>query len=96
MKSHLYKITDICQSYKIEITFIYELHAHGLIEIHRKDEYEFLAPDQLVKIEKYHTWHHELDLNYPALAVVEQLINKVESLQEEVKKLKSTTREKQI
>lgn len=90
MKSQVYKITEICKSYKVEITFIYELHSHGLIEIISENNFEYLTIDELPKIEKYLTWYHELELNYPALGVVENLLNKIESLQEEVKKLKSS------
>lgn len=87
MNGQFYKITDICQSYKFETTFIYDLHAHGLIEIHYIESQEYLLEEQLAQVEKYYTWHHELELNIPALDVVEQLLLKISDLQEKVKKL---------
>ncbi len=87
MENQLFKISDICQSYKIETTFIRELHVHGLIEIHYIESQEYLHEEQLSKVEKFYTWHHELDLNIPALDVVEQLLEKINYLQEKVKRL---------
>jgi len=87
MENQLYKITDICQSYKIESTFIYDLSNHGLIEIHVVESQDYLKEEQLSQIEKYYTWHHELELNFPALDVVERLLLKINDLQENIKRL---------
>lgn len=89
MKTQLYKIADICQSYKIETTFIYELDQHGLIEIQYVKSQPYLKEEQLSLIEKFYTWHHELDLNFPALDVVLQLIDRINELQEKVRVLKN-------
>lgn len=87
MENHLYKITDICQSYQVETTFIHDLYNHGLIEIHIIESQEYLNEDQLSKIEKYYTWHHELELNFPALDVVEQLLLKINKLQTQLNQI---------
>ncbi|MCI0921690.1 chaperone modulator CbpM [Sphingobacterium rhinopitheci] len=87
MENQLYKINDICQSYKIETTFIHELHVHGLIEIQYIESQEYLHEEQLPQVEKYYTWHHELELNFPALDVVQQLLVKINDLQEKVRLL---------
>jgi len=87
MDNQLYKINDVCQSYKIETTFIRELYAHGLIEIQFIETEEYIHEEQLPQVEKYYTWHHELELNFPALDVVEQLLTKITLLQERVRLL---------
>jgi len=87
MENQLYNINDICKSYQIETTFIHELHAHGLIEIRYIESQGFIQEEQLPKVEKFHTWHNELELNFPALDVVFQLIEKITELQEKVKEL---------
>lgn len=87
MENQLYKIKDICQSYKIETTFIHELHLHGLIEIQYIESQEYIREEQLPQVEKFYTWYHELELNIPALDVVEQLLIKINNLQETVKRL---------
>lgn len=87
MENQLYKINDICQSYKIETTFIHELHVHGLIEIQYIESQEYIHEEQLPQVEKFYTWHHELDLNMPALDVVDQLLIKIGDLQKKLREL---------
>lgn len=87
MDNQLYNIKDICQSYKIETTFIQELHNHGLIEIHFIESVGYIKEEQLPQVEKFYTWHHELELNFPALDVVEQLLLKISDLQEKMRLL---------
>ncbi len=85
METQLYNINDICQSYKIENTFILELSNYGLIEIQYIESQPYLNEEHLSKIERFYTWHHELDLNFPALDVVDQLLEKINVLQERVR-----------
>lgn len=87
MENQWYKITDICQSYKIETTFIHDLHNNGLIEIHFIESQAYLKEEQLSQIEKYYTWYHELELNFAALDIVEQLLLRISNLQESLKTL---------
>lgn len=87
MENQLYKITDVCKSYKIENAFIRDLHLHGLIEIHYIESQEYLYEEQLTLVEKFYTWHHDLELNFPALDVVQQLLGKINDLQEKLRLL---------
>lgn len=87
MENQLYKLMDICQSYNIETTFIHSLHYHGLIEILYIESQAYIKEEQLPKVEKFFTWHTDLELNIQAIDVVEQLLEKITHLQEKVNTL---------
>ncbi len=88
MEKTLFKVVDICQSNKIERKFIQELHQNGLIEIIVEQETEFIEEEQISQIERFSTWHYELEINVHGIEVVQQLIDRIEKLQQEVRILK--------
>jgi len=88
MEKTLFKVIDICRSNKIERTFIQELHQNGLIEIIIEEETEFIEEEQIPKIERFSNWHYELELNVQGIEVVQNLIDRIEKLQREVRFLK--------
>lgn len=89
MSRTLVKIVDVCRSGDIEITFVRQLYQSGLIEIVVDQEEEFVDEDDLPQIEQYHTWHYDLEINFPGLEVARHLLTKIEQLQEELRILKS-------
>lgn len=89
MEKTLFKVIDICHSNNIEQRFIQELHSNGLIEIIYQEEQEFLEEEQVYILERYSTWHYELELNVQGIDVVQHLIDRIESLQTEIKRLRS-------
>ena len=88
MEKTLFKVVDICQSNKIERKFIQELHQNGLIEIIVEQETEFIEEEHISQIERFSTWHYELEINVHGIEVVQQLIDRIEKLQQEVRILK--------
>ncbi|MVZ66653.1 hypothetical protein GQF61_12375 [Sphingobacterium sp. DK4209] len=88
MEKTLFRVVDICQSNKIERRFIQELHQNGLIEIIVEQETEFIEEEQISQIERFSTWHYELEINVQGIEVVQQLIDRIEKLQQEVRILK--------
>ena len=89
MERTLFKLIDICESNQIEQTFIQELHRNGLIEIIILEDQEYLEEEQILIVEKFSTWHYELELNVQGIEVVQQLLEKIEDLQQEIRFLKS-------
>lgn len=88
MEKTLFRVIDICKTNNIERTFIQELHNNGLIEIIIQEEQEFLEEEQVLHVERFSTWHYELELNVQGIVVVNNLIDKIEELQRELRLLK--------
>ena len=88
MEKTLFRVIDICKTNNIEYTFVHELHSNGLIQIIVKEEQEYLEEEQVYHVERFSTWHYELDLNVQGIEVVSNLIDKIEELQRELKALK--------
>jgi hypothetical protein len=88
MEKTLFRVIDICRTNNIERTFVHELHNNGLIEIIVQEEQEFLEEEQVYHVERFSTWHYELDLNVQGIEVVSNLIDKIDELQRELRSLK--------
>ncbi|MGJ1203936.1 chaperone modulator CbpM [Sphingobacterium lactis] len=89
MEKTLFRVIDICRTNNIEQAFIQELHSNGLIEIIVQEEQEYLEEEQVLHVERYSTWHYELELNVQGIEVVHNLIEKIEDLQRELRYLRA-------
>lgn len=72
----------------MEIHFVRQLSESGLIDIVVYKDEEFLDEEQLQPLEQYATWHYDLDINIQGIEVAQQLLLKIEQLQEEVNRLR--------
>jgi hypothetical protein len=91
------KITTIsveqcCIHYSIEHSFIQDLDEHGLIKLKRSGKKAFIKFEQLADLEKYIRLHHELDINMAGLQAINHLLQRMQLLQNEIKKLQQDTR----
>lgn len=82
------KIYDVCSSHQIEIQFVRELSASGLIELIIEEEIEFIDEEQLILLEQFANWHYELELNIQGIEVARHLLAKIKYLQRELDLLK--------
>ena len=80
---------DFCTSYDIDITFIQALHEYGLIEVATIEENRFVHVEQLPQLEQFIRWHYELDINLEGIDVIANLLQRIESMQEEIRTLKN-------
>lgn len=87
MERTLIKIMDICQSHQIELQFVRNLSKNGLIEVVIQDEEEFVKEDELKSLEQFATWHYDLEINLQGIEVAQHLLDKIERLQQEVRRL---------
>lgn len=82
-------INELCQHYKVEISFFHSLNEIGLIEIHTIKQAHYLHRDSIHDLEKIMRIHHELNINMEGIDVVFNLLKKVDDLQNELHRLKS-------
>ena len=90
MERTLIRIIDICQSHQIEVQFIHSLSQNGLIQVIVEDEEEFVREEELKTLEQFATWHYDLEINLQGIEVAQRLLQQIESLQKEVKRLRIT------
>ena len=82
-------LNRFCDTFQVEISFIHTLCEHGLCETILIEEEYYIAPEQLDKLEKLVRLHHDIDINLEGLDVILHLLDKIETLQLEVKQLKN-------
>lgn len=88
-KDNLVQANEFCMHHHIEMSFIYSLHEYGLVEIQNEGDEVFIPTDQLCTLEKLVRLHYELDINMEGIDVIQHLLQKLESTQEEMAQLKT-------
>ena len=80
----LIPIQEIITHHNVEITFIDSLHDFGLIEITTVEETRYVFKGQMSELEKMIRLHYELDINLEGIEAISHLLQRVNSLQEEL------------
>ncbi|MBN8822822.1 MULTISPECIES: chaperone modulator CbpM [unclassified Spirosoma] len=86
---HLISVLDFCTHHHIEITFVETLADNGLIEITTVEQTTYVQPEQLGRLEKFVRLHQDLAIHADDLDVVSDLLERVESLQHELRQVRS-------
>lgn len=89
MQAALITITEYCNNYKVDPSFIGSLENGGLIEITVIDQQKFIDAAQLYELEKYIRWHYDLNINMEGIDAIRHLLQKVNSMKEEINILKN-------
>ena len=82
-------IGEFCSHHEVEITFIRSLQQYGLLEIMTVDQKEYFASGDLPKAERMVRFHHELGINFEGIDVLMHLLQRVETMQHEILRLKN-------
>jgi hypothetical protein len=86
---HLIPADDFCTYHKVEYSFINSLEQMGLIEITTIEQNRFIDTERLLDLEKFVRLHYELDINLEGIEAITHLLQKVQSMQEEINALKN-------
>lgn len=89
---YLIALDEFCASHNIEISFISSLQQSGLIEITTIKESDFIDADQLQQLEKFVRLYYELDINLEGIETINYLLNRINSLQDEITILRNRLR----
>ncbi len=76
----------------MEISFFDELHEEGLISITTLEQTSYLHQDKISDVEKMIRIHQELNINTEGIDAVFNLLQKIDSLQNELNKLHNRLR----
>jgi hypothetical protein len=85
---NLVSLHQFCEFHEIENTLVLALNEHDLIEIFILDGESYIHTDSIHLLEKIIRLHHDLSINFEGIDVIVQLIDKINSLQEELMEMK--------
>lgn len=89
---NLIAVNEFCVNHRIEISFISSLQQTGLIEITTVKETEFIDAGQLQQLEKFIRLYYELDINLEGIETISHLLQRINSMQDEIIALKNRLR----
>ena len=89
---YLIAVDEFCANHNIEISFISSLQQTGLIEITTIKETGFIDADQLQQLEKIIRFYYELDINLEGIETINHLLQRINSLQDEIIALRNRLR----
>ncbi|MGA9211718.1 chaperone modulator CbpM [Kaistella sp.] len=79
---------ELVRIYNIEITFFDSLEESGLLKTETENEVTYLLYEELPAFERFTNWYYDLEVNLPGLEIMHQLLEKMESLRNENRRLK--------
>ena len=85
----LISTTDFCTWHQVEYTFIRSLREAGLVEITIIDKGEYIPETQLQKLEKMVRLYHDLDINLAGIEAITHLLDRLETIQDEMQTLRN-------
>jgi hypothetical protein len=88
----LIAVNEFCVHHNIEISFLNLLQQNGLIEISTIESKYFVEKEQLPKLEKFVHFYYDLDINLEGIETITYLLQRIETMQNEMVELKNRLR----
>ena len=82
-------LDEFCASHQVEISFIRILEDHGLVETITVNEIVCVRGNELPRLEQVVRLHQELNINPEGIDAINNLLKKIESLQNEITELRN-------
>ena len=87
--TNLIATTDICTYHEVEYTFISSLSEAGLVELKIVNKATYIPESELQKLERMIRLHNELEINVAGIEAITHLLERVEQMQEEMRRLRN-------
>lgn len=87
-ETYFISVEECCSHYNIETAFIDSLEAHGLLHPTVKDKHRYIEHDYLQKLERFINMHYEMDINMEGMEVITRLLDRLEEMQEEMRRMR--------
>ena len=81
--------SECLEIYKIERSFVEELNQSGLVRLVTEQEREFVECDEFEYLEQFIRWNRDLDINVAGIEALHHLLQRMNSLQDELTRLKN-------
>lgn len=85
-------LETLCTHYNVELSFFFNLNEIGLIEVQTVEKIQYVHQDSIYEIEKMIRIHQDLEVNLEGVDVVFNLLQKIDSLKEELMALRNRLR----
>lgn len=92
MNSELIIIHEYCIQNQVEPDFIVQLENEGLIQISIVDNEQYIHISQLRHLDQYVRWYYDLSINVAGIDVIQNLLDKIDTMQDEILRLKEQLR----
>jgi chaperone modulatory protein CbpM len=86
---YLIALEEFCAINDVEISFISSLQDNGLIEVKLIKETGFIDSSQVQQLEKIVRFYYEFGINLEGVETITHLLNRINSLQNEIISLKN-------
>ena len=86
---NLITINNLCENYKIEISFLSNLKDFDLIEIVTIEQVQYIHQDKINDLEKIIRIHNELGVNMEGIDVVFKMLSKINELENELNSVRN-------
>lgn len=87
MMSERISIKEVIQIYKIDDQFLNELIASELLHPETENSIQYIIYEELPHLERFTNWHYDLEINLPGIEIIYKLLNQMEELRIENKRL---------
>jgi hypothetical protein len=85
-------LETLCTHYNVELSFFSNLNEIGLIEIQTVEQLQYVDQDSIYEIEKMIRMHQDLQVNLEGIDVVFNLLQKIDSLKQELMDVRNRLR----
>lgn len=86
---NLIPLNKLCVQYKVEMSFFDQLNEYDLIEIRTVERSPHIHEDEIGEVEKIVRLHRELNINIEGIDTVFNLLQKIDSLEQELQDLRN-------
>jgi hypothetical protein len=83
-KEDMIPAKEFCSSHNFEVSFIYTLQQYGLLEVITIEETIYLPASELAHAERIARLHNELGINIEGIDAIKHLLQRVETMQDEI------------
>ena len=89
---HVITVNDFCVYHNVEYTFVDYLADAGLVKVTTVNKINCISVDEIQKLERLVRLHNELEINEPGIATINNLLQKLEDMEQEMSVLRSKLR----
>lgn len=82
------RVRLFCERTNIDDEFIRNLQEYGLVAIEEREDDIFIEENDITQIEKMFRLHHDLGINYEGLDVINQMLQRLNSMHTELEQLR--------
>jgi len=89
LTDQLISVHEFCSYHQLDITFVETLEQQGLIQITTVEQGLYIQPDAVAPLERLVRLHQDLAIHTDDLDVVNELVERIESLQQQITQLQN-------